>query len=239
VIHYHGTPIGGGRVDVVKFLKGRHALVPWARADDLAAVMECCSDFILDNSAYTFWKKGKAVQNWSDYYLWVRSIKQHPGFRWALIPDVIDGDEAENDALLEEWPDDLCGVPVWHLHETTARLRRLSRRFGTVALGSSGKWSHPGSRAWWSRMDEAIPHCCDEDLKPVCKLHGLRMLSPAITSRLPLSSADSTNASVNSGAVDRFGMYPPLQRWQRAAAVIADRVEATNSPSFYTPSFMR
>lgn len=37
VIHYHGTPVGGSRSDVVRFLRGRHALIPFARPDDLGA----------------------------------------------------------------------------------------------------------------------------------------------------------------------------------------------------------
>ncbi len=40
MIHYHGTPIGGSRQDVVRFLSGRHALVPFARPDDLGAALE-------------------------------------------------------------------------------------------------------------------------------------------------------------------------------------------------------
>lgn len=45
---------------------------------------------------------------------------------------------------------------------------------------------------------------------------------------MPLASADSTNASVNSGSVKRFGMYTPPTAWQRAS-VIAERIEAHNS----------
>lgn len=50
-----------------------------------------------------------------------------------------------------------------------------------------------------------------------------------------LRGADSTNAAVNSGSLARFGMYPPPLRSQRAA-VIADRIEGTNSPAVWTPS---
>jgi hypothetical protein len=54
------------------------------------------------------------------------------------------------------------------------------------------------------------------------------MLDPAIFTKLPLTSADSTNAAVNNGALDRFGMYVPATASQRAA-VIADRVEMHNA----------
>lgn len=69
---------------------------------------------------------------------------------------------------------------------------------------------------------------CDDEGRPPCRLHGLRMLDPQVFSRLPLASADSTNAAVNSGSLDRFGSYVPPTASQRAA-VIAERIEAHNS----------
>ena len=40
LIHYHGTPIGGSRQDVARFLAGRHALVPFPRQDDVGIVAD-------------------------------------------------------------------------------------------------------------------------------------------------------------------------------------------------------
>ncbi|RYF05666.1 MAG: hypothetical protein EOO40_10135, partial [Deltaproteobacteria bacterium] len=104
-----------------------------------------------------------------------------------------------------------------------ARLDRLCRQFRTVALGSSGEWATPGSSGWWGRMSEAMNSICP-DGRPLARLHGLRMLDPAIFSKLPLASADSTNAAVNCGSLDRFGMYLPPTAAQRAAvgAFVAD-----------------
>ncbi len=145
---------------------------------------------------------------------------------------MIDGDEAENDAMLADWPREIRGVPVWHMHESIDRLLRLAESWTTVALGSSGQWRSPGTAAWWQRMGAAMNALCDERGRPPCRLHGLRMLDPAIFSRLPLSSADSTNAAVNSGSLDRFGMYLPPTTAQRAA-VIAERIEAHNSAAVW------
>jgi hypothetical protein len=61
------------------------------------------------------------------------------------------------------------------------------------------------------------------------------MLDPAIFSRLPLSSADSTNAAVNCGSITRFGTYIPPTAGQRAE-VIAQRIEAHNSAAVWVPS---
>jgi len=227
MIHYHGTPVGGKADERWRFLRGKHGLVSFMHQDDMATVAEVCQSFILDNGAFTAWRQGISPL-WEDYYKWVRVWHKHPGFDFALIPDVIDGDEATNDKLLQQWPFDLPGVPVWHMHESISRLDRLSQQYPTVALGSSGQWDHPGSNLWWGRMTEIMDALCDKNGVPPCNLHGLRMLSPKVFTRLPLASADSVNASVNAGSLKRFGIYVPTSRWQRAC-VIADRVETFNS----------
>jgi hypothetical protein len=233
LIHYHGTPVSGPAHDKHRFLKGRHALVSFAYPVDLAVVAEVCQSFILDNGAFTVWKKGGKLDE-DAYYDWVSAWYKHPGFDWALIPDVIDGTEAENDEMLKRWPSHLAnsGVPVWHTNESIDRLRRLCDRYTVVALGSSGEHGQPGSVAWWNMMRQTMTDLCDSAGRPPAKLHGLRMLSPKVFRNLPLSSADSTNASVNAGSKSRFGSYLPVSAWQRAA-IIADRVEQYNSAPFY------
>jgi hypothetical protein len=234
MIHYHGTPVSGTRQDAARLLAGRHALVPFPRQDDLGAVADFCQSFVFDNGAFTVWRKGGQLDV-DGYLRWVDDWHRHPGFDWALIPDVIDGDESANDLLLEQWPEHLPGVPVWHLHESLDRLVRLASNWRTVAFGSSGQWSSPGTAAWWTRMSAAMDVICDEHGRPRCRLHGLRMLDPTIFSRLPLASADSTNAAVNGGSAGRFGMYVPPTAGQRAQ-VIADRIEAHNSAPAWTRS---
>src|SRR6185295_12566351 len=116
-------------------------------------------------------------------------------FDWCLIPDVIDGDEYENDQMIIRWNMaymGLVGVPVWHLHESLERLKGLAERFQRVALGSSGQFAEVGNERWWHRMGEAMAVVCDERGRPRVKLHGLRMLNPTVFSHVPLSSADST-----------------------------------------------
>ncbi|MBQ1761966.1 MAG: hypothetical protein IIZ92_03580 [Aquincola sp.] len=209
--------------------------MPFPRQDDMGPVAECCQSFVLDNGAFSVWKRG-GVLDVAGFTRWTDEWHRHPGFEWALIPDDIEGDEADNDALLRDWPAHLhaSGVPVWHLHESIGRLQRLCRDWQTVALGSSGQWATPGTAAWWSRMSEAMNAVCDKQGRPMARLHGLRMLDPYIFTKLPLASADSTNAAVNCGSLDRFGMYLPPTAAQRAA-VIAERIEAHNSAACWTP----
>lgn len=228
MIHYHGSPMSGPTVGKERFWAGRHALVPFPRPDDMSVITEVCQSFVLDNGAFSVWRKGGTLDE-EGYFKWVDTWHKHPSFDWALIPDVIaGGDEEQNDRMLERWPAHLRGVPVWHVHESIERLQRLTAAYDTVALGSSGEFSHPGSHIWWGRMGEVLDTICDADGRPPARLHGLRMLSPRVFTRLPLASADSTNAAANAGSKSRFGIYLPVNAWQRAS-IIADRIESHNS----------
>lgn len=222
MIHYHGTPCGATREDVARFLKGRHALISFYRPEDIGTAAEVCQSFCIDNGAFSAWKQCKTI-DWNAYYAFCEDWHRHPSFDWAVIPDVIDGDEVANDALLDEWPGHIEGIPVWHLHESLDRLDRLCG-WPRIALGSSGDFATVGTDQWWRRIAEAMAVIC-LDGKPRTKLHGLRMLDPSVFSRLPLASADSTNAVRNSSSYARFGMYQPPNASTRMS-IIAERIEA-------------
>ena len=179
MIHYHGTPLGGKRSELVSFFRGRSALVPFPRPEDLPIVADVCRSFAFDNGAFTAWKSGEPLVV-EGYVRWCEEWHRHPGFDWAIIPDVVDGSESDNDRMIRDWPQHIAGVPVWHMHETLDRLDLLCRDFARVAIGSSGAWPTPGRRGWWDRMIDAMGVACDENGRPRCKLHGLRMLSTEI-----------------------------------------------------------
>lgn len=231
MIHYHGTPISGTRQEIARFLMGRHALVPFPRQDDMGAVAECCQSFVFDNGAFTVWKQGGELDV-PGYIDWCDAWHRHPGFDWALIPDVIDGASEDNDALLDDWPAHIRGVPIYHLHEPLERAERLANTYPVVALGSSGEWPTPGAPRWWRRMEEVMRVICDAEGRPRCRLHGLRMLNPEVFSKLPLASADSTNVAVNCNGARWVGPYTPASSLQRAA-VLAERIEMHNSAAVF------
>ena len=231
MIHYHGTPIGGTRDEVARFAVGRHFLIPFPRPEDIPIIADVGSSFILDNGAFTIWKQS-GVLDVNGYISFCEQWHRHPGFDWALIPDIINGSEEENDAMLVLWPNHIAGVPVYHIGESFERLQRLAAKYKTVAIGSSGLWPNPGSSGWWNRIALIMDAICDADGKPPCKLHGLRMMDPEIFTRLPLSSADSTNVAQNKNLIRRFGIYPAPTQSQRAA-VIASRIEAQNSAAYW------
>lgn len=231
MIKYHGTPIGGKGTDAAEVLRGRHALVSYAHKQDLPIVLSVCQSFVLDNGAFSEWRKTGEPVDFEGYVDWVKSLYRHPGFDWCLIPDIIDGEESDNVDLVNRWLRigfRVKGVPIWHMHESLEYLEWLVDNFEWVALGSSGQWPHPGKGKWWDRMGEAMAVACFADGRPKCKLHGLRMLDPAIFENLPLASADSTNAGRNNNQLGRFGMYAPPSAGQRAATIAA-RIESSNS----------
>jgi hypothetical protein len=249
VIHYHGGPFSTPEVAVAVW-KGRHALVSFARPDQIDLAAEISQSFCLDNGAFSAWRRGLEV-NWSDYYAWVDKWRWHPGFDFAIIPDVIGGSEEENDDLIHRWcrrfKEPMVGVPVWHMHESMERLERLAFcwpatslwRFPRLAIGSSGQYSQVGTDVWWHRMEAAMDLLFSKShtlygLQPVHnvpppKVHGLRMLNPKIFSRLPLASADSTNIARNVQLDCRWtGSYSPATKKLRGL-VLADRIEAHNA----------
>jgi hypothetical protein len=240
VIHYQGLPITPATA-AVRAIEGGHAFVSFRHSDQLGIAAEVCQSFALDNGAFSAWKAGEPVKDWRPYYEWAGQCRLLPACDWAVIPDVIDGSESDNDALLAEW--DLprwYGVPVWHMHESLDRLERLANTWPRIAFGSSGEFASIGTAAWWGQMARAMRVVCDDDGRPLCKLHGLRMLDPDIFTRLPFSSADSTNIGRNIGIDQAWrGTYTPPTKEARALAMRL-RIEAQAAPTrwgFIVPEF--
>lgn len=232
MIHYHGMPITPATV-AAKAVEAGHAFVSFAHAEQLSIAIELCQSFAIDNGAFSAWKNGKPIDDWTAFYDWAMNLKKVPSCDFAVIPDVIDGTEADNDALLRDCPlPNWFGAPVWHMHESLERLEQLSQTYVRVCLGSSGEFSTVGTNKWWSRIGQAMRVLCDDMGRPSCKLHGLRMLDPAIFSKLPFASADSTNIGRNIGIDNNWksGNYPPPTKEMRAQ-VMRSRIEAHNAPS--------
>jgi hypothetical protein len=236
VIHYHGLPITPATAAAAA-ISGGHAFVSFRHADQLTLALEVCQSFAVDNGAFSAWRSGEPVEDWGRFYAWVAELHRYPSFDFAVIPDVIDGDEAANDALLEQWPwiesAPWIGAPVWHMHESLERLERLSMRFPRVCLGSSGEYSTVGNALWDARMSEAMNVVCDREGRPICKLHGLRMLNPKVFTRFPFASADSTNIGRNVGIDSKWkGTYTPPTKEVRAR-VMRERIESHQSLTFW------
>ncbi len=227
--HYHGLPITP-ETAAVAAVSGGHAFVSHAYPSQLALALSVCQSFALDNGAFSAWRAGRPIRDWAPYYAWVERAAV-PALDFAVIPDVIDGSEADNDGLVREWPYPRLGAPVWHLHESIERLQRLAASWPRVCLGSSGVYAVIGTSRWWDRMAEAVRAVSDADGRPMTRLHGLRMLDARVVARVPLASADSTNIARNIGIDSAWrGSYLPATKEARAV-VLRGRIESHHAPS--------
>lgn len=229
MIHYHGLPITPATA-ALRAISGGHAFISFRHSDQLTLALESCQSFAVDNGAFSAWKSGNPVEDWTKFYEWVHKLRHYPSFDFAVIPDVIDGDEKANDDLLDEFPFAIyVGAPVWHLHESLDRLDRLVTKYPRICLGSSGDFANIGTKDWWIRMAEAMDVICDKEGMPKTKIHGLRMLNPDVFTRFPFSSADSTNIGQNIGIDSAWrGTYTPPTKEARAA-LMRERIESHQS----------
>ena len=142
MIHYHGTPI----TPVATFmdLAGRHFCVSHARPDDVERAHAIGQSVMLDNGAFSKWRSGRET-DWPAYYEFAERWLAFPT-TWAVIPDVIEGQETMQDALLDEWPFGVKGSPVWHIDESFDRLRRLVDDWPRVCFGSTPRYGALMSR---------------------------------------------------------------------------------------------
>lgn len=231
MIHYHGLPITP-ETAAASAISGGHAFVSFSDARQLGLATAVCQSFALDNGAFGAWRAGKPITDWRPFYAWADEARRVPACDFAVIPDVIDGDEAANDALVDEWPlPRWFGAPVWHMHESLARLQILVANWPRVCIGSSGEFAQIKTPTWWNRMAQAMRVACDEDGRPLARLHGLRMLDPEVFTRFPFASVDSTNIGRNVGIDQAWrGTYQPATKEARAA-VMRGRIEAHNAPA--------
>lgn len=230
MIPYHGGPITPETCARRAWSRG-HAFVSFENPGQIELAASVSQSFALDNGAFTFWKRGGNRDDWTPYYDWCAEWMTHPACDWAVIPDVIDGSEQENDQLISQWPFGHAGVPVWHLNESIDRLVRLAEDWPRVALGSTQQYDVSSPSKCLPRLSEAVDAVSDEKGRPLVKLHGLRMLNPAITTRVPLASGDSTNIAQNIGMDGAWsrGTYPPATKETRVD-VIRERIELAVTP---------
>lgn len=236
MIRYHGGPIWPQSAALAGWTSA-HAMISFARPEQIELAAEVAHSFTVDNGAFSFWKAGHGCVDSVAYLKFIEKWAKHPGFDWCLIPDVVDGSEAENDLLVDAWPlPRHLSVPVWHMHESTDRLRDLVLNWPRVAIGSSGEFSEPGARRWWSRISEAMAVACDSGGYPLTKLHGLRQMDATIFSHVPYASVDST-AVARGIAIDNkwTGSYLPPSKDIRAM-VLRARIETHASANRWAGS---
>lgn len=250
VIHYHGTPVWGDAGNVHRIaVTGAGAFVSYARPDQLASSIKYALSVAIDNGAFSAWKRGLVI-DWQQFYQWLIPHYHHPKLSFFVIPDVVEGREADNDELIAKLP--RCfkdkAAPVWHLHESLHRLVELCREWPRVCFGSSGEYATIRTQLWHRRMSEAFETIyCKHSFST--QVHGLRMLDGRVLGNYPLATADSTNLACN---VPKFEVkYPELTKaireadyaknlsedelkaviLKRRCAILKNTIEAVSPPS--------
>jgi hypothetical protein len=208
VIHYHGTPITP--LAKLNQLAGLHFCISFWRPDSVRVCHEIGQSVMLDNGAFSAWNAKKPIRDWVPYYEWADRWLAYPS-DWAVIPDVIDGDEDSNDELVEAWPYGQRGAPVWHLHESLERLDRLVETWPRVCLGSSAQYARVGAPRWHYRMFEAMEVSC-LDGRPRTALHMLRGMSLS-GGPYPFASVDSTDVARNHNRPKNGDILAMARRW--------------------------
>jgi len=191
MIHYHGTPLTPR--SELWGMAGKHFCVSYGDPRDADVCLRIGQSVMWDNGAFSLFTKGVPTQ-WEKFYAWVEPRLGHP--HWAVVPDVIDGDEQDNLTLAKEWPHrEDCAAVVWHLSESMDHLLRLwDLGFGKIAFGSSGRYWKIGTPEWERRIDEAFNTLANHG--PLPWVHMMRGLSMG-GKHWPFSSADSTNVTLH------------------------------------------
>lgn len=216
VIHYHGTPITPR--ERLYELAGRHFCVSFAEPRDVQVCHEIGQSVMLDNGAFSIWRDPKRPPvDWSAWAVWVEPWLDYPT-TWAVLPDVIDGTEEENDhiAAVYAWLSD-ASAPVWHIHESLTRLERLCATYSRVCFGSSGAYAQIGTYQWHRRISEAF----DLIASPAGRVPWIHMLrGMAVGTDYPFASVDSTDIARNHNRnnsvramADRWDGTNPLPLW--------------------------
>ena len=213
MIHYHGTPINP--VSMVYQLAGRCFCVSYVDPRQDRICHEIGQSVMLDNGAFSVWRRG-AASDWPGYYAWSDRWLDCPT-TWAVIPDVIDGDAAANDALIADWPHGHArAAPVWHMHEPIGRLLRLIDDWPRVCFGSSGAYAVVGTTDWHRR--------CTEAWNAIGRAHA-RTPAVHMLRGMSLSGGPYPFASVDSTDVARDHNRP-----QNTAGAMAARWDAIQCP---------
>lgn len=193
-VHYHGTPISP--MTALYQLAGRHFCVSHARTADVERVHVIGQGVMLDNGAFSKWRRGYKT-DWDAYYAWTDRWLDYPT-TWAIVPDEIDAGTQEQDALIREWPHGRRQAsPVWHMDEPIARLLRLcDDGWSRVCIGSTDAYRVVLSAAWQARMDEAFAAIACTFGRRTPPIHMLRGMACS-GRRWPFASVDSTDIGRN------------------------------------------
>ena len=206
----HGTPITPIRL--LPQLRGGSFCVSYMNPEQLDQCIDLVGKdqiLILDNGAFTAWKQGLTLDDawWDGFYAWANAAMDRCPQAVAVIPDVIEGSEAENMQLIAraikgnklKYPE--RAMAIWHMNESIEQLEKLFRIFNFVGFGSCQEYdiarNKPGS-PYMERVREIFAFMDYWDLKYQEDrpwIHMMRGLG--VLDKIGFDSADSCNVAIN------------------------------------------
>lgn len=206
----HGTPITPKRL--LPQLKGCSFCVSYMHPEQLDECIDLVGDdqiLILDNGAFTAWKKGIELNAewWDGFYSWANAAMERCPQAVAVIPDVIGGSEEDNLMLIAEcikgnklkYPE--RAMAIWHMNESFEQLDKLCMMFNFVGWGSCGEFDISKAKegsAWHLRAKTALARIDwlalqnNQERPWVHMMRGLGQLQ-----NWGWDSADSCNLAIN------------------------------------------
>lgn len=225
----HGTPITPRAL--LDQLQGESFCVSFADDRDIERCIELVADdgvIILDNGAFTIWQAQKAGKTLPKR-LQFRDADEYRRTFWAwanywmaicdkcvaVIPDVIEGSEADNlaeltwaiggseafsgadDENLSHYPE-RC-MAIWHMDDSLDQLQTMATICNFIGVGSCAEYDVQKHRArYMARLREASAHIdyieISQQRRPwVHLMRGLGVLHQAVR----FDSADSSNIARN------------------------------------------
>ena len=192
-------------------LAGSSFCVSHADPRDLDRAIEFVGEdeiLVLDNGAFSHWKKGKGAIDRNKFWTWANAAQARSPQAIAVIPDVIEGSEHEN--LLElswairEDAGALADFPerpmsIWHLNESLHFLAPPARPMNFAGSGSCAEFDVQTKKAdYLARIREAsdVLDQVERDFNRRPWIHLMRGLG-VLAELTRFESADSTNVAVN------------------------------------------
>lgn len=203
----HGLPITPARL--MDELRGESFCVSFATCgpavvDRAIERVDRNGILVADNGAFSIWRSGKGRIDRREYFAWSNEILERCEVAVAVIPDVIEGSEADNwvEAAwavheLSDFPERL--MFIWHMNDSLEGLERACRLFNFVGIGSCAEYDVAKNReGYLERIREAWAVINKVEIvygrRPwIHLMRGLAVL-PEV---LGANSADSTNVARN------------------------------------------
>ena len=240
----HGTPITPKRL--LPQLRGHSFCVSFMHPEQLEDCIKLVGKdevLILDNGAFTAWKKGIKLDDtwWEKYYAWANDAMDRCPNAVCVIPDVINGSEQENLELIAKaikgdkikYPE--RAMAIWHLNESMGMLEKLFACFNFVGFGSCQEFdvarNKPGSpymrkisEAWANMKYWSFKYAKDRPW-----IHMMRGLG--VLHKIGFDSADSCNIAMNHWRNKNTVVHHVAQFADRLAAKV-NLQELTEMPLF-------